>query len=195
MGVFGPKIFFQDQPDLIWYAGGGIDLTTGRCYHIGCGEMEGHNDEILTDYVCGCALAIRSEVIEKVGFLSPDYFLMWEEIDWCLRIRKAGYFCHFVPKARVWHKVSSSFIEGNRGPMWQYYYHRNQLLFHKRHTKWKLKKSDLLTMLKRASSIKTPKKERKQLRAALSGIVDFYLGRFGKGRLAKFTQNHAKLLK
>lgn len=188
-GVFGPKIYFYDDPATIWYAGGSVDPKTGRCYHVGCGDSSGHDEIKETDYVCGCALAIRREVFEEVGGMAPEFFLIWEEIDWCYRIRAAGYKCLFVPAAKVWHKVSSSFEGGNRGPMWQYYYFRNRLLFHRRHgTKKGLLRAEFLDLLKTSFHPKTPPETKARYRAALLGICDFYLGKFGKGRLARFTQ-------
>ena len=189
-GVLGPKIFFYDDPATIWYAGGSVDEKTGHCYHIGCGALEGFKERTKTDFICGCALAVRREVLEKVGMLSPEFFLIWEEIDWCYRIRKAGYSCLFVPTARVWHKISSSFAEGNRGPMVRYFYFRNRLLFQKRHFPEKkgLPKGEFLDLLKINLNPKTPPDLRRQYRAAFFGILDHYLGRYGKGRLAKFTQ-------
>ena len=188
VGAFGPKIYFYDEPATIWYAGGSVDPRTGRCYHIGCGAPSGHNQKKETDYICGCALAVRKSVLEKVGFLAPEFFLIWEEIDWCYRMRKAGYKCLFVPTAKVWHKVSASFIEGNRDPMWQYFYFRNRLLFHKRHSSIRkgLPPRELFNLIKMRFHPKTPPDERQRYRAALRGVWDFFLGRFGQGSLTKF---------
>lgn len=190
VAVFGPMVFFHDEPDLISFAGGGVNKETGRCYHYytGAKKEEGPSDEMLTDYVVGCAIAVRAQAIEKVGLMSPEYFLIWEEVDWCWRIRKAGYFCLCLPKARAWHKTSASFVEGRLGPMWQYFYFRNRLLFNNRHTKWTLPKSELATIIKMSFSSKIPIERKKRYRAALSGVIDYYLGRFGKGRLHKFIQ-------
>jgi len=193
-GAFGPKIYFYDDPATIWYAGGGVDQKTGRCYHIGCGsaDMEPkYKQSSETEYICGCAIAIRSQVIQSVGLLDPEFFLTWEEIDWCYRMRKSGFSCLFVPEAKVWHKVSASFVDGNWGPMWQYFYFRNRLLFHKRHfsfaRRWrKAYISELVDLIK--TSFHPNPFLRKQHRAALSGVCDYFLGRFGKGRLSKFTQ-------
>jgi len=180
-GVFGPKIYFYDEPATIWYAGGSVDPKTGRCYHVGWGAPGGCDTLSQTDYVCGCALAVKREVLEKVGLLSPEYFLNWEEIDWCYRIRNAGYKCLYVPESKLWHKISASFVEGNRGPMWQYFYYRNRILFHKRHkvAKKAIPLSELSHLLK--TSFK-----KRESRAALRGIIDAKIGRFGKGSLAKF---------
>ncbi|NGX39982.1 MAG: N-acetylglucosaminyl-diphospho-decaprenol L-rhamnosyltransferase [Chlamydiae bacterium] len=176
VGVFGPKIYYYGEPATIWYAGGGVDPQTGRCFHIGCGasdDNEKYKDEALTDYVCGCALAVRREVVERVGGLDPKFFLLWEEIDWCYRIRDKGYSSLYVPSARIWHKISSSFPEGNRGPMWRYFYSRNRLLFHRRHTP-RFKRWQKGGLFEKPLSI--------------VGTCDYFLGRFGKGRLSKFTQ-------
>jgi len=188
VGAFGAKIYFYDEPATIWYAGGSVDPRTGRCYHIGCGAPTGHNEKTKTDYICGCALAVRREVLEKVGLLDPDFFLIWEEIDWCYRMRKMGYQCLFVPTAKVWHKVSASFEEGNRGPMWQYFYFRNRLLFHKRHGSIKkgLSPRELTDLIKTSFLPRTAKGARNRSRAALRGVWDFFMGKFGKGSLAKF---------
>jgi len=195
-GAFGPKIYFYDEPATIWYAGGGVDPKTGRCFHVGCGSADfdsRYRQLKQTDYICGCALAIRSQVLQEVGPFSSEFFLLWEEIDWCYRMRQKGYNCLFVPRAKLWHKVSSSFVGGNRGPMWQYFYFRNRLLFHKKHSPFskRFRKGDFVEffdLMKTALHPKTPKHTRKESKAALYGLWDYFTGRFGKGRLAKFLQ-------
>lgn len=194
-GVFGAKIYFYDEPATLWYAGGEVDQKTGRCFHIGCGKADTekkYNQLLDTGYACGCALAFKTSLLEMIGYLDPQYFLIWEEIDFCKRITSAGLRCLFVPGARVWHKVSASFIEGNRGPMWQYYYFRNRLLFLRTHDaqgKWKFSFFlETLYLLKTFLSLKQTSLTRRQASAALWGIWDAHMGNFGKGRLAKFTQ-------
>ncbi len=188
-GVFGAKIYYYDDPATLWYAGGEVLLDSGRCYHVGCTEsdLEKKWEEIKdTGYACGCALFIRAEVVQQVGLMHPQFFLMWEEIDWCFRIRAAGYRCLFVPNARVWHKISASFEGGNRGPLWQYFYSRNRLLFLKRHHPaffstailWR----EIGSLVFRLCNPRLDKKERSCTRASLAGIFDYYRGRFGAKR-------------
>lgn len=185
-GVFGAKIYYYDEPTTLWYAGGEVDSKKGRCYHVGCtdSDLEKKWEEVRdTGYACGCALFIRAETIHKVGMMDPQFFLIWEEIDWCWRIRQAGYRCLFVPKAKVWHKISLSFEGGNRGAVWQYFYWRNRLLFLKRHdpsffyrtTLWREIGKLMITVL----SPWTDKSARALYSAALSGVRDYYRGRFG----------------
>lgn len=134
-GVFGAKIYYYNHPTLIWYAGGYV-LPSLHCIHEGCEESDlEKKHEILkeTNYVCGCALFIRKEAIKKAGLMDKRFFLLWEEVDWCWRLKNQGFKALFVPTAKVWHKISSSFEGGHRGASWTYYYHRNRLLFLKLH--------------------------------------------------------------
>lgn len=185
-GVFGAKIYYYDDPTTLWYAGGEVDSKKGRCYHTGCTESDLEKKwETIRDtgYACGCALFVKAEVVQDVGLMDPQFFLIWEEIDWCWRIRQAGYRCLFVPKAKVWHKISVSFEGGNRGPLWEYFYWRNRFLFLKRHHPsffysvlfWK----ELTKLIFCALNPLSPKKDRELYRAAVDGVRDYYLGRFG----------------
>jgi GT2 family glycosyltransferase len=187
--VFGAKIFFYDEPTVIWHAGGDVHPVSMRCYHLGCpdSDLEKKWDAIRPiNYACGCALFAKKEALEKVGLLAPEFFLIWEEIDWCWRVRKAGYECLLIPKARVWHKISRAFEGGNRGPLWQYYYSRNRLLFLRRNIPLPKRVRFYLThfpkeLFQIVVSLIRPgfPKEVKKLNAyALKGIRDYFIRRF-----------------
>jgi N-acetylglucosaminyl-diphospho-decaprenol L-rhamnosyltransferase len=60
------------------------------------------------DWVSGASLMIRREVLESVGLLDEGYFLYYEETDLCLRARRAGWECWYVPGSRVVHLVGQS---------------------------------------------------------------------------------------
>lgn len=180
-GVFGAKIYFFDQPTDLWYAGADVHSDSLRCYHIGCGEsdLEKRYESIRdTGYACGCALFVSKAVIETVGMMDPRFFLLWEEIDWCWRIRRGGYRCLFVPEAKVWHKISTSFEGGNRGPLWQYFYFRHRLLFVRKHLPIPKRFRFYITrlfpeifhMLTIQLNPRTEQRTRQQYRSALRGI-------------------------
>ncbi|MGC2596224.1 MAG: glycosyltransferase family 2 protein [Rhabdochlamydiaceae bacterium] len=190
--AFGAKIFFYDDPTVIWHAGGNVHPLTLRCYHDGCPDSDLEKKwEKVRDigYACGCALFVKSEAIKDVGLMAPEFFLIWEEIDWCWRLRKAGYRCLYIPEAKVWHKISRSFEGGNRGALWQYYYFRNRLLFLKRN--FPLSKrihfyltrfpKELLELIFLSCSPKATHTQKKLNRAALKGITHYVLRRFGRG--------------
>jgi N-acetylglucosaminyl-diphospho-decaprenol L-rhamnosyltransferase len=60
------------------------------------------------DWVAGASMIVRRRVFEDIGLLDPGYFLYFEEVDFCLRARRAGWTCWYVPRSRVVHLVGMS---------------------------------------------------------------------------------------
>ena len=60
------------------------------------------------DWVAGASLIVRREVFEKVGLLKDDYFMYFEEVDFCLAAHRAGFECWYVPASRVVHLVGQA---------------------------------------------------------------------------------------
>lgn len=61
-----------------------------------------------TDWVAGASMMIRREVFKAVGLLDEEYFMYYEEVDFCLKANKAGWLCWYVPESRVVHYVGQS---------------------------------------------------------------------------------------
>jgi GT2 family glycosyltransferase len=106
----GPLIYYHDQPDVVWSAGGRIGWWTGHIRHIGirerdAGQFAGVRD---VDYVTGCAVLVRASALSGVGLMDTSYFMYNEDTDWCVRARRAGFAVVAVGDARLWHKVSAS---------------------------------------------------------------------------------------
>lgn len=139
VGILGPKIYYYDQPNKIWSVGARISWKTCRGIHIGINNLDTGQYEVKTDveYVSGFAFCIKTKIIEKIGLMDKDFFLYFEETDWTLRANKIGYKSVYIPKSKVWHKVSKS-GGGISKPIGLYYITRNRWLFMK---KW-AKKSD-----------------------------------------------------
>jgi hypothetical protein len=55
------------------------------------------------DAVMGAALVVRRTVIGEIGVLDDTYFMFSEEVDWCVRIRRAGWSIYWVPQSRIVH--------------------------------------------------------------------------------------------
>lgn len=108
IGMTAPKIYYHDQPDRIWFAGGEISMWTGTMRHTGIRSIDrGQYDasrEI--DYATGCCILTKRDVVERVGMLDESFFIYTEDADWCMRVRRAGYTIVYEPKAKVWHKLS-----------------------------------------------------------------------------------------
>ena len=61
-----------------------------------------------TDWVAGASMMIRREVFEDVGLIDEQYFMYYEELDFCLQAKSAGWSCWYVPESRVVHLVGQS---------------------------------------------------------------------------------------
>jgi len=60
------------------------------------------------DHPLGAALMARWEAIREVGFLDPAFFMYCEEVDWCLRLKQAGWSVYTVPQAVITHLEGAS---------------------------------------------------------------------------------------
>lgn len=78
-------------------------------------------------------LLVRRSVFERVGGYDPNFFLYFEETDWCARIRKAGFRIAYTPQAKIWYKGSMS-TGGGMNPTHIYYLNRNRIVFIRRNS-------------------------------------------------------------
>ncbi len=87
-GILGGRTYYTDPPLMVQTDGGRIDLWTGRLLPVNLGrrgrEVPGPAPGAL-DYVAGCHMIISRDFVERAGPMPEDYFLYYEEIDWCLR--------------------------------------------------------------------------------------------------------------
>jgi GT2 family glycosyltransferase len=60
------------------------------------------------DWLAGASMIVRKAVFDTIGLLDADYFLYYEEVDFCLRARRAGWPCWYVPASRVVHLVGQA---------------------------------------------------------------------------------------
>jgi GT2 family glycosyltransferase len=133
-GVFSARIMYFDEPERVWFDGARWNPSNLRLEWPGQGEDEsslGTADHD-TDYACGAALFFRADVARQIGLLDESFFLVWEEVDWSFRARKAGSRNIVVPAAKVWHKIGVSF-GSESSPLRTYFSIRNELLWFSRH--------------------------------------------------------------
>ena len=137
IGVAGAKIFYASPPDQIWFAGGEVFLSKGTTRHIGIREKDvGQYEEPReVDYVTGCALMARRDVFETIGALDPTFVAYYEDVDFCMRAKRAGYRVVYVPFGKVWHKISSS-TGGQASAAKISQKLRSTLIFFRRYASW-----------------------------------------------------------
>jgi len=63
------------------------------------------------DQVMGAALLTRRSVIERIGFLDEKFWLWYEEVDFCRRVKNAGYAVEYWPGAEVMHHKGAGFSQ------------------------------------------------------------------------------------
>lgn len=134
IGILCPKITSFHNREMS-YVGAVINWLQG----IGC-EIEQDSDEILsevvlTDYAPGCALLIKTHVVNQIGMLDDDYFAYCEDTDWSVRCKKAGYLVAVVTGATIYHKGTLDQSQ-HKSDMATFYLRRNQLLFMRKHSRW-----------------------------------------------------------
>jgi GT2 family glycosyltransferase len=110
IGIVGPMIVYHGDPGRIWYGGGDFYPVLGVPRHVNIRKLVAAvpRQPGETGYVSGCAMLVRREVIERIGLLDPSYRMYNEDVDFCLRARRAGWTCWYEPSAVVRHKVSAS---------------------------------------------------------------------------------------
>ena len=133
IGMICPKIRFTWGNKPIQYAGyTPLSRITIRNRSIGFGEEDHGQYDIAhpTPYAHGAAMLVKRAIIEKVGYMPEDYFLYYEELDWSMMLKRAGYEIWYDPSCTIYHKESQS--TGQDSPLRTYYITRNRLLLVKR---------------------------------------------------------------
>lgn len=122
IGILGPKIYYYHQKNKIWFAGGKILYFLGNTWHLGNRRKDrGQYSKIKdVDYITGCALLIKHDVLEKIGLFDHRYSSYFEDCDLCVRTKREGYRIVCVQNAKMWHKVSAS-TGGGLTPIKAYY--------------------------------------------------------------------------
>jgi GT2 family glycosyltransferase len=110
IGIVGPTVYYYNEQNRIQSAGAKMYWNTGKQNVLRSNKIDNgqFNELAEVDYVAGCALLAKSKLFEKIDYLNNKYFAYWEETDWCIRAHEAGYEVLCIPKAKIWHKRSST---------------------------------------------------------------------------------------
>lgn len=131
-GFLGAKVCALEDRRLVLSAGGMLQ-DGWKPHHTGMGERDGGQFDGIAevDYVSGCALLASRRAVETVGALDEDFYLYYEDVEWCYRARQAGFQILVVPQARVFHPDTR--FRDQDSPVVTYYAVRNSLLFVRKH--------------------------------------------------------------
>jgi len=134
VGIISPKLLYFDQPHVLQYVGyTEMNYYTARNSCIGQYEIDnGQYDSVIgkTAFAHGAAMMVRRSVINKVGLMADNFFLYYEELDWCERAKKAGFEIWINTNVSIYHKESISV--GEKSALKEYFMNRNRILFIRR---------------------------------------------------------------
>jgi len=184
-GLVSPLVVSRAEPGIVGSAGIAYSTATGRMKHDGFG---GRTEDLcegparIVDVVSGCVMLIRRSVFGGVGLFDERYFYSFEDIEFCLRARRAGHRILLVPQALAYHEGHLSIGAGSASRL--YYAARNHLLL----AQSALPLTGLRAFVRAAGivglnltyAVRAPGMPRlAALRAVISGISDHVGGRYG----------------
>jgi GT2 family glycosyltransferase len=110
-GAVCSSIHRMDRPELLDVAYAEVrfrerDAIKLRGYNALTGDGFGQRREI--EVAVGCSLLLTADALRTVGFFNEEYFAYHEDVDWCLRARRAGFTLLHEPLSRVFHRGSGS---------------------------------------------------------------------------------------
>ena len=140
LGAVQPLILNFSNKSIIWNAGGKLNkflgITSTRLNNNKLNSSIVFDD--YTDWISGCCILIKSEILTKVGLLDEKFFNYYEDVDWSLRMKSLGYDLGFVKESIIYHHGSSSSKnkktkEGVISSKIHYFNIRNHILLLKKH--------------------------------------------------------------
>lgn len=137
IGLCGSTLVYHHDQQMVQALGGAtFNRFTGRSKHIGAfsARSDVPTDPAATEramsYVVGAAILVRRAFLEQVGLMQEDYFLYYEEIDWCTR-GKGKFRLGYAPNSYVFHKEGASIGTAASGgsALSTYYLFRSRVRF------------------------------------------------------------------
>lgn len=106
--IVAPVIKFKREGKWFYDFGGKVDWWLGRPRHLESNTQYAIRDRERKKmgYVSGCAVLIKRPVLEAIGLLDESFFLYFEDVDFCLRARRAGFKIAVEPKSVIVHKLA-----------------------------------------------------------------------------------------
>lgn len=127
------------QKDTIWFNGGVLDYNKFYGYHLNEGDKlsivqkeDDFYEEKEISFATGCLMLIKAEVFRKIGYLPEEYFMYYEDVDFCVMVKNNGYKIIYNSKSKIYHKVSASSGE-EESPFAIEWNTRNRMKFYKKY--------------------------------------------------------------
>jgi GT2 family glycosyltransferase len=185
VAVVSPKIYFakgfeyhkdryskDELGKVLWYAGGQIDWDNVYGTNRGVDEVDHgqYEQQQETDFATGCCMLVRSSALLPEELFNKLYFMYMEDMEFSIKMKNRGWKIVYEPKAFLWHKIAQSSAVGSH--LNDYYIIRNRLLFGMSYASLRAKIALIREAIKFLATRNIWYKR---------AILDFAMGRFGKG--------------
>jgi len=109
IGILSPVIFSYYNSNKIQFGGREkLNLYMGKVIKLA--KKQAEQEAIIdTEIVIGASMLIKRETLKEIGSLPTEYFLGWEDVDYCIKVSRGGWKLVCVPKAKIWHKGGRTF--------------------------------------------------------------------------------------
>jgi GT2 family glycosyltransferase len=126
VGAAGGPIHTPSEPPSLWYGGGGVNFLTGTVRQTRSARAAQRRRDV--GFIPATAMAISSAAWHEVGGFDPRFFLYNEDVDLCLRLRRAGWRLLYEPSMACEHSVGGATGSGERSPLYLENLTRTRLL-------------------------------------------------------------------
>jgi GT2 family glycosyltransferase len=132
-----PAIYWLHDKTAIWNGEGKYNALTGKIYSDK--TIPKSNAAYSTaQWLTGCCMLVKNEILKTTGLFNKQFFLYYEDVELCYRIRASGQQLHYLPSVKLYHEAgassqrSSKEKEGTLSPIIHYYVNRNHIWFLRR---------------------------------------------------------------
>lgn len=134
LGIISPRIMYYELKNKINSVGGYIDWLKGTAVIESKGCLYKEKDENMkyTEFVTGCCMLIKKELVDKIGYLPEEYFMYYEDVDYCTKAIKNNFKIGVCYNSVIYHKESAS-SGGDGNPFAIEWNTRNRMIFIKKY--------------------------------------------------------------
>lgn len=126
LGAISPIIRFKDEPHGVAFARGTIDCREALAL-VDTNDTPPLEGAIPTDWACGCCMLINSVALRNVGLIDESFFLYYEDVEFCQRLRRSDFEVLACTNATAYHRPHGS-VQVN-SPLSSYYSTRSAFQF------------------------------------------------------------------
>jgi len=135
-----PRIYLRGSTNgakHLWFAYGTVKLWAGLFQNPAFNQIDSPiwSEPRDMEYASGCCMLIPAQILPRIGMLDETFFAYCEDIDFSLRVRKAGFRLCYVPTALLWHG-SQQPTNRTRTATYRYLSTRNNLWVVRKHGSW-----------------------------------------------------------